>query len=114
MGPASRLGVTLPWTVPARLLSYRRVLIVGVHLVLVTGRRYPAARRVADHIGGRLDLVLHNGALIFENGEVLRRRPLPRETAGRAVRLGRERRADPVVHCGPGGEGRLVVEGLAD
>src|SRR5438876_985654 len=35
MGPASRLGVTLPWTVSARLLSYRRVLIVGVHLVLI-------------------------------------------------------------------------------
>jgi len=27
--------VTLPWTVPARLLSYRRVLIVAVHLVLI-------------------------------------------------------------------------------
>ena len=35
MSPASRPGVTLPWTVPARLLSYRRVLIVGVHLVLI-------------------------------------------------------------------------------
>jgi len=29
------VGVTLPWTVPARLLSYRRVLIVGVHLILI-------------------------------------------------------------------------------
>ncbi len=29
------MGVTLPWTVPARLLSYRRVLIVGVHLILI-------------------------------------------------------------------------------
>jgi FlaA1/EpsC-like NDP-sugar epimerase len=35
MGPASRLRVTLPWTVSARLLSYRRVLIVAVHLVLI-------------------------------------------------------------------------------
>src|SRR6266853_2625373 len=35
MGPASRERVTLPWTVPARLLSYRRVLIVGVHLLLI-------------------------------------------------------------------------------
>src|SRR5256885_3037066 len=35
MGPASRLGVTLPSTVSARLLSYRRVLIIGVHLVLI-------------------------------------------------------------------------------
>jgi hypothetical protein len=84
----------------------------GAHLVLVTGRRYPAARRVAETIGGRLDLVLHNGALIFENGQVLRRRLLPRETARRAVRAGRERRADPVVHCGAGGEGRLLVEGV--
>ena len=84
----------------------------GAHLVLVTGRRYPAARHVAEMIGGRLDLVLHNGALIFENGEVLRRRLLPRETARKAVRAGRERRADPVVHCGAGGEGRLLVEGI--
>ncbi len=29
------MGVTLPWTVPARLLSYRRVLIVAVHLILI-------------------------------------------------------------------------------
>src|SRR5258708_40125144 len=35
MGPASRERVTLPGTVPARLLSYRRVLIVGVHLLLI-------------------------------------------------------------------------------
>ena len=84
----------------------------GAHLVLVTGRRYPAARRVAEMIGGRLDLVLHNGALIFENGEVRRRRLLPRETARKAVRAGRERRADPVVHCGADGEGRLLVEGI--
>ena len=84
----------------------------GAHLVLVTGRRYPAARRVAEMIGGRLDLVLHNGALIFENQEVLRRRLLPREAARKAVRAGRERRADPVIHCGAGGEGRLLVEGV--
>jgi len=84
----------------------------GAHLVLVTGRRYPAARRVAEMIGGRLDLVLHNGALIFENGEILRRRLLSRDVARKAVRLGRERKADAVVHCGPEGEGRLLVEGV--
>jgi Cof subfamily protein (haloacid dehalogenase superfamily) len=84
----------------------------GAHLVLVTGRRYPAARKVADRIGGRLDLVLHNGALIVENGEILRRRLLPREVACRAVRIGRALGADPVIHCGAGGEGRLLVEGV--
>src|SRR3989442_15299177 len=35
MRPALRLGVPLPLPVPPRLLSYRRVLIVGVHLVLI-------------------------------------------------------------------------------
>jgi len=82
----------------------------GVQLVLVTGRRYPAARRVAEDLGGEIPLVLHNGALIVEGGGVLRCRPLPREAAMRAVRIGRERGADAVIHAGQHGEGRLFVE----
>jgi Cof subfamily protein (haloacid dehalogenase superfamily) len=83
----------------------------GVKRVLVTGRRYPAARRIADELGGPLDLVLHNGALIVENGMVLRCRPLDRTVARRAIALGRAAGADPVVHAGRGGEGLLLVEG---
>ncbi len=79
--------------------------------VLVTGRRYPAARRIADRLGGPLDLVLHNGALIVENGAVLRCRPLSRELARRVIALGRAAGADPVVHAGQAGEGRLLVQG---
>lgn len=82
----------------------------GVHLVLVTGRRHPAARRVAEDLGGGIPLVLHNGALIIEGGAVLRCRPLRREVARRAILAGRAQGADPVVHCGRGGEGRLLVE----
>ena len=99
----------------------------GVHLVLVTGRRYPAARRVARDLGGEIDLVLHNGALIVEAGSradrtlprtpdgaaVVRCRPLLRETALLAIREGLRLGADPVVHCGPLGEGRLLVQGIA-
>ena len=85
----------------------------GVHLVLVTGRRYPAARRIADELGGDVPLVLHNGAMIVEDGEVLRCRPLLRETACLAIRLGRELQADPVVHAGHRGEGHLLVQGIA-
>lgn len=85
----------------------------GVHLVLVTGRRYPAAQRVARDLGGEIPLVLHNGALIIESGEVLRCRPLPLEVARRTIRIGRARGVDPVVHCGHRGEGRLFVEGVA-
>ena len=37
----------------------------GVKLVLVTGRRLPAARRAAAALGP-VDLVLHNGALVAD------------------------------------------------
>ena len=93
----------------------------GVRLVLVTGRRYPAARPIAAQIGPGVPLVLHHGALIVEPEpagdpdappRVLRCVPLDRDTTLAAIRLGREGGADPVVHCGRRGEGRLVVAGL--
>ena len=84
----------------------------GVRVVLVTGRRHPAARRIAEQLGGDLDLVLHNGALIIENGGVLRCLPLERGIALQAVAVGRACAADPVLHCGQGGEGRLMIEGI--
>jgi hydroxymethylpyrimidine pyrophosphatase-like HAD family hydrolase len=82
----------------------------GVHIVLMTGRRYPAARRVAETLGHDVPLVLHNGALIVEAGGVLRCRPLGRSTAASAVRLGRAQGAEAVVHAGQRGEGRLLIE----
>jgi Cof subfamily protein (haloacid dehalogenase superfamily) len=84
----------------------------GVRVVLVTGRRHPAARKIAAQLGFDIDLVLHNGAIIIENGAVLRCLPLPRTVALRAVAIGRELAADPVLHCGLGGEGRLMIEGI--
>lgn len=85
----------------------------GLRVVLVTGRRLPAARRVAEQIdGAELPLVLHNGALVVENGTVTRCRPLPVRVAREAIRAGREAHADPVVHDGHRGEGRLLVEGV--
>jgi hydroxymethylpyrimidine pyrophosphatase-like HAD family hydrolase len=96
---------------PRTLLALRAAREQGVRLVLVTGRRLPAARRAAEALGD-VDLVLHNGALIVENGVVLRCRPLSRELARRAIRIGRGLAADPVVHAGRQGEGRLLVEGV--
>jgi len=85
--------------------------VQGVQLALVTGRRPPAARRVAEELGlGPLPLVLHNGALVFVGGELLRCLPLARAVALRTVRIGRAQQAGPVVHCGLRGEGRLLFE----
>src|SRR6185503_20949449 len=40
----------------------------GVRVVLVTGRRHPSARKVADELGPALPLVVHNGALVIDEG----------------------------------------------
>ena len=96
---------------PRTLLALRAARERGARLVLVTGRRLPAARRAAAALGD-VDLVLHNGALIVENGQVLRCRPFSRELSREAIRIGRALGADPVVHAGQKGEGRLLVEGV--
>lgn len=85
----------------------------GVRVVLVTGRRHPSARRVADDLGGGIPLVLHNGALVIEDGRVLRCLPLDGATARLVIREGREAGAEPVLHCGAAGEGWLLVDEAA-
>jgi hydroxymethylpyrimidine pyrophosphatase-like HAD family hydrolase len=82
----------------------------GVRIVLATGRRYPSARRVGDDVGGGVPLILHNGALVVEDGRVLRCRALPRAAAKAAIAAGRAAGFEPVVHCGARGEGWLLVE----
>lgn len=81
----------------------------GVRLVLVTGRRYPSARRVAELLGGDVPLVLHNGALVVERGRVLRCCPLAADVARETIAIGRGLGMEPVLHCGKGGEGLLLV-----
>ena len=85
----------------------------GVQLVLVTGRRYPSARRIARQLAGEVPLIVHNGALVVEEGRVRRCRPLDRAAARRAIAVGRAAGMAPVVHCGLNGEGLLLVEAAA-
>jgi hydroxymethylpyrimidine pyrophosphatase-like HAD family hydrolase len=85
----------------------------GVRVVLVTGRRHPSARSVAEDLGGDPPLVLHNGALVVEDGRVLRCRALPRDAALCAIATGREAGAEPVLHYGQRGEGWLLVDAAA-
>ncbi len=95
---------------PRTVLAIARARARDVRLVLATGRRYPSARRVAEELGGVVPLVLHNGALVVEDGAVLRCRPLATEVARWAIAVGRAAGAEPVVHCGVNGEGRLLVD----
>jgi Cof subfamily protein (haloacid dehalogenase superfamily) len=85
----------------------------GIRVVLVTGRRYPSARVVAEDLGGDVPLVLHNGALVVEGGDIVRAVLLPREAAVHALRVGRQLGLPGVLHCGSNGEGRLVCEAAA-
>lgn len=82
----------------------------GVRVALITGRRYPAAKRIADLLPDVPVLVLHNGGLVIENAVAIRVSPLARETAREIVTFAKALRADPVVHFGHGGEGLLYVE----
>jgi hydroxymethylpyrimidine pyrophosphatase-like HAD family hydrolase len=108
---------------PRTLSAVAAARAAGVKVVLITGRRYPAARRIATQLGAGVPLVLHHGALVVEpqpdtdhDGppRVLRCLPLEREATLLAIRLGRACGADPVVHSGFRGEGRLVVAGIAE
>jgi hypothetical protein len=83
---------------------------LGVRVAVVTGRRCPATRPYADELGPGVLLVLHNGALIVDDGAVVLSRPLPRAVARAALAVGRELGAEAVLHCGPGGEGRVLAE----
>jgi hydroxymethylpyrimidine pyrophosphatase-like HAD family hydrolase len=77
-------------------------------VALVTGRRLPSAREVADLVAPDLPLVLHNGALVVEHGQVIRTRSLPTEVALLALHLGTGH--DALIHRGRAGEGQMLVE----
>jgi len=82
----------------------------GLRIALVTGRRYPAAKKIADLLPMRPTLVLHNGGLVIEDSVPVRIRPLARASAMAVVAFAKKAGADPVVHFGHAGEGLLYVE----
>lgn len=82
----------------------------GVKVALITGRRYPAARRIADRLPFDPVMVLHNGGLVMESATAIRVSPLARSSALAIVAFAKTLGADPVVHFGHSGEGLLYVE----
>ena len=86
----------------------------GVHVALVTGRRFRDSRPVALELGLDIPLISHNGALTkhaatLQTVSVL---PLPLDPAREALRVGREAGADALLSDDHEGLGVLVYDHL--
>ena len=84
----------------------------GVHVALVTGRRFRDSRPVALELGLDVPLISHNGALTkhaatLQTVSVL---PLPVAAAREALRVGREANADALLSDDHEGLGVLVYD----
>jgi hypothetical protein len=84
----------------------------GVRIVVITGRRLPAALPPLAELDIDPLLVLNSGALIKDGlrGAILRRKFLSAAVAKNVLAEGRAAGAKPILHDGPDGEGYLLVE----
>jgi len=87
----------------------------GVHVAVVTGRRFRDSRPIALELGLDIPVISHNGALTkhartLETVAVL---PLPLKQARQALKIGREAGADPLLSDDHEGLGVLVYDHLS-
>lgn len=88
---------------------------MGVHVALVTGRRFRDARPLALDLGLDVPVIAHNGALTkhartLETVAVI---PLPLDAAQQAISIGREAKADPLISIDPEGLGVLIYDHIS-
>jgi Cof subfamily protein (haloacid dehalogenase superfamily) len=86
----------------------------GVHVALVTGRRFRDSRPIALELGLDVPLISHNGALTkhAETLQTVSVLPLPVAAAREALRVGREANADALVSDDHEGLGVFVYDHL--
>ena len=86
----------------------------GVHVALVTGRRFRDSRPVALELGLDVPLISHNGALTKHAAtlQTVCVLPLPVEGAREALQIGREAGADALLSDDHEGLGVLVYDHL--
>jgi Cof subfamily protein (haloacid dehalogenase superfamily) len=83
----------------------------GVHVVLVTGRRFDFTRSITEQLPPEVALIVNNGALIkAPDGETLQRRLLPRAVARRVLGATREFRMNAAVVFDRPGQGQVIFE----
>src|ERR1041385_7884227 len=87
----------------------------GVHVAVVTGRRFRDSRPLALELGLDVPLIAHNGALTKHAGtlETVAVLPLPLAAARDALRIGREAGADALLSDDHEGLGLLVYDHLS-
>jgi Cof subfamily protein (haloacid dehalogenase superfamily) len=87
----------------------------GVHVALVTGRRFRDSRPIALELGLDVPLISHNGALTkhAESLETVSVLPLPLEAARHALQVGRASGADALLSDDHEGLGVLVYDRLS-
>lgn len=87
----------------------------GVHVAIVTGRRFPAARPYIDELPIDPIVVANSGAIIKAgvNGPLARRRLLSRDIAEAVIEIASRAGIEPVVHDGPNAEGHLILRSAA-
>jgi hypothetical protein len=89
----------------------------GVHIVLMTGRRFGSAWLLLQELAFDVPVVSHNGALTKDTKtlETIDIHPLENDTAHEIIRTARHCGADMILCCDePGGLGKMVVEGISE
>ena len=86
----------------------------GVHVALVTGRRFRDSRPIALELGLDVPVISHNGALTkhAETLETVSVLPLPLAAARQALHVGRAAGADPMLSDDHDGLGVLIYDRL--
>ncbi len=100
------------WQVPAvNRKAIARAIDSGVHVAVVTGRRFAFAQPITEQLDPRVALIANNGALITTpRGETLLRHLLPREVARRVLEATTAFRAHAAVVFDRKGPGQIVYE----
>lgn len=100
------------WQVPeANRRALERAIEHGIHIVLVTGRRFSFALPVTEHLHDDIALIVNNGALIkTPEGETLLRRLLPRRIARAVIEATRDFRPNTAVVFDRPEESQIVFE----